>query len=62
MTESDAIARNLCPSPFADAVARMFISGVSAESTAQFFRISISELTALVKWVCETDVRASRDG
>lgn len=55
--EALAIARHMAPSPYADAVAAMFLSGVPAETTAGFFRIKLSELTALVRWVCETNAR-----
>ncbi len=57
MTELDAIQHRMCPSPFADAVAAMFISGVSGETTAAFFKISLPETGALVRWVCETNMR-----
>ncbi len=56
-TESDAIAANECPSPFADAVAAMFLSGVSAPTVAAFFRIDLADVAALVRWVCDTNMR-----
>lgn len=61
ITEAEAIQRGMAPSPFADAVAKMFISGVSAHTTAGFFKISIHEVAALVTWVCEIQSRRHTD-
>lgn len=44
-----------CPSPYADAVAGMFISGASLPSTAGFFRISTAEAARLIAWVCQVN-------
>lgn len=57
MTEFDCMERGLAPSPFADAVAAMYVSGVSAESTAAFFRIAAWEVALLTRWVCTTNLR-----
>lgn len=50
--EQHAIDVATTPSPYADAVAYMFISGVSADTVAQFFRIGLDEVAAYVRWVC----------
>lgn len=46
-----------CPSPWHDAVARMFLSGVSIFTVAGFFRCSITEVAEAVKWVSEANQR-----
>lgn len=49
--------RKSAPGPFQDAVAGMFIRGVTAPTTARFFNIGLREVNAIVRWVCETNMR-----
>lgn len=57
ISERDCITRRMAPSPFADAVTRVFLSGVTAHATAERFNIDVREVAHLVKWVCETNMR-----
>jgi hypothetical protein len=57
MTEPEAISKNLCPSPFADAVAHVFIEGKSVQHLMLRFGLDAKEVFRLVSWVCETNLR-----
>lgn len=60
MTESEAISLNLCPSPFADAITRMYLTDYSESYLLERFRLSPTEFHRLVSWVCETNLRRAQ--
>jgi len=55
--EQRARDRKLSPGPYQDAVARMFIGGVQAHTVASFYRIGVTEVAGIVRWVCEANLR-----
>lgn len=59
MTDAEAqtIARRMCPSPFAEVIGRLFLQGHTAHQIATRFAIPVQDVAALVRWVCETNLR-----
>lgn len=55
--EFDCIINQRAPSPFADAVAAVFLRGVGVYDVAKLFKIETREASLLIRWVCETNLR-----
>lgn len=64
MTETEAIQRGICPSPFADAVANMYADAMRyapnrmwLPSIADHFKLNIAEASLLIGWSLKSRVR-----